>query len=124
MTVLGLDTLLAAEQDGWDALCRGEGGRYYSELMTPDAVMILVNGQVLTGQTIVDSLKDAPPWTSFELVDPRIVPLSPTAAAVVYTARAVRDAEDEPFVAVMSSVYCQIEGRIRLALYQQTALPG
>lgn len=121
MAALDMETLLALEKRGWDSLCHGEGGSFYAELMTPDAVMVLVNGIILGRETIAGSLNDSPPWSTFELTDARLVAVSSTGAALIYQATATRDG-DEPFIALMSSVYCQVEGRIQLALYQQTAI--
>ncbi|MFB9796437.1 nuclear transport factor 2 family protein [Arthrobacter citreus] len=114
--------LLTLERRGWDALCRSEGGAFYGELMTPEAVMILVNGMVLGRDAVAGSLNDAPPWASYTLADAQLVPAGAGTAALVYRASAVRDGQDEPFTALMSSVYCSVQGRTRLALYQQTTI--
>ena len=121
MDDLTLDRLLALEREGWDALCRGTGGAFYGALMTPSALMVLVDGSVFDRDTIAASLDGAPPWDSYELRDARHVSLVDGAAALVYRARAVRG-EDEPFVALMASTYVLVDGEPRLALYQQTAL--
>jgi hypothetical protein len=41
----------------------------------------------------------------------------------VYTARAYRDDDDAPFVALISSVYRRGAASWRLALHQQTVIP-
>jgi hypothetical protein len=122
MAALDLATLTDLERRGWDSLCRGEGGNFYGELMTPDAVMVLVNGMVLDRDTIAASLNDSPPWASYELNDERLVEVGEDAAALVYRASATRDGDPEPFVALMSSVYRLVDGSPRLALYQQTTI--
>ena len=122
MAGLDLPHLLALEHRGWDALCRSEGGTYYGELMTPDGVMILVNGMVLGRDEIAGSLNQAPPWASYTLTDARVVPAGAETAALVYRATAARKGQDEPFSALMSSVYCMVQGQTRLALYQQTTV--
>jgi hypothetical protein len=122
MDALELRRLSELERQGWDSLCRSTGGDFYGQLMTPDAVMVLVNGMVLDRDTIASSLNDAPPWASYELTEERLVQLGEDAAALVYRASAARDGETAPFVALMSSVYRVIEGRPRLALYQQTTI--
>lgn len=124
MNTLTLSRLLAAEELGWDSLCRSDGAVFYGELMTPDAVMVLVNGMVLDRDTVAGSLNDAPPWSAYEITNPRVVPIGDDAADLVYRASATRDGAAEPFTALMTSVYCQIGDDLRLALYQQTALPG
>lgn len=119
MDALTLARLTRLEREGWDALCRSEGGRFYGRLMTADAVMVLVNGTVLDRDAVVASLDGAPEWARYELTDERLVPLASDAVALVYRARAARDGEP-PFVAVMTSVYRLLDDEVRLALYQQT----
>ncbi|MFD1858851.1 nuclear transport factor 2 family protein [Aeromicrobium camelliae] len=122
MSDLTLDRLLELEHRGWEALSSSRGGSFYGELMTPDAVMILVNGMVMDRPTIAHALNDSPPWSSYRLDDARLVPTSETSAALVYTATAHRDGQDEPFVALMSSHYRVLDGSPRLTLYQQTTI--
>lgn len=118
---LSLDELLALEQRGWEALCRSEGAEFYRALMTDVGVMVLVDGTVLDREQVAASLDGAPPWAGFEIFDARVISVGDGSAALVYRARATR-AGEPPFHAVMSSVYRLIDGRPRLALYQQTAL--
>ncbi|WP_293786333.1 nuclear transport factor 2 family protein [uncultured Aeromicrobium sp.] len=122
MSDLTLDGLLDLEHRGWEALTSSRGGIFYGELMTPEAVMILVNGMVLDRPTIAQTLNDSPPWSSYRLENPRLVPTSETSAALVYTATAHRDGQDEPFVALMSSHYRVLDDQLRLTLYQQTTI--
>lgn len=110
------------ERQGWDSPCRSSGGDFYGQLMTPEAVMVLVNGVVLDRDIIARSLNDSPPWTSYELTEERLVEIGGNAAAVVYKASASREGQPEPFVALMSSVYRIVDGAPRLALYQQTTI--
>jgi len=124
MVDLTLDRLLDLERRGWDALCGSTGGAFYGALMTPSALMVLVDGSVLDRDAVVTSLDGAPPWDSYDLHDVRRVGLADGAdgaAALVYRARAVRG-DDPPFVALMASTYVVVDGEPRLALYQQTAL--
>lgn len=113
--------LLALERRGWDALCRGEGADFYGDLMTDGGLMVLVDGSVLDRQQVVASLRDAPPWDHYTLDDVRTVPIGGDAVALVYRATAERQ-DAPPFRALMSSTYVVVDGRARLALYQQTAL--
>lgn len=122
MADLTKQNLLELEHRGWDSLCRSEGGGFYGALMTEDALMVLVNGMVLDRAMIAGSLDDAPPWSSFELTDVRLVPISDSSAALVYQATAHRQAQDETFTALMASTYCLVDGQVRLALYQQTTI--
>ncbi len=115
--------LLRLEQAGWMSLCDGSGDDYYGRIMTPDGAMVLADGSVLDRDGVVQSLRDAPAWSSYEISDERIVPLGPDAAALVYTGRSFRAAGGPAFVAAMSSVYVRQDGQWRLALYQQTPVP-
>ncbi|MDA4892870.1 nuclear transport factor 2 family protein [Streptomyces sp. MS2A] len=128
MRALGKDELFELEHRGWRALCSGQGGAFYGELMLPDAVMVLVNGAVMGRDEVAASLDAAPPWARYELSDERHLPMGDDAAALIYRAVASRDdgagsgADTEPFTALMSSVYRRVDGRPRLALYQQTTI--
>ena len=116
-----LDDLLALEHRGWDALCRSEGGAFYGDLMTQDAVMVLVNGMVLDRPTVAATLDESPAWASYAIEDARRIPVGEASAALVYRASASRP-DEEPFEALMTSVYTVVDGRPRLALYQQTTV--
>ncbi|WP_431239017.1 nuclear transport factor 2 family protein [Mycolicibacterium aichiense] len=119
-----LDELLAIERAGWQALCESTGDRFYGDLMTDDAVMVLANGSVMDRSAVTSALGQAPPWASFELSDERVISAGADAAALVYVGTARRDGAGEPFVAAMSSMYHRVDGRWRLVLYQQTAKTG
>ncbi|WP_431233440.1 nuclear transport factor 2 family protein [Mycolicibacterium psychrotolerans] len=116
-----LDELLAIERAGWQALCESTGDRFYGDLMTDDALMVLANGSVMDRSAVTSALGQAPPWKSFELSDERVISAGADAAALVYIGTAHRDGADEPFVGAMSSMYHRVDGTWRLVLYQQTA---
>lgn len=122
MTV-DITDLLRLEHDGWESLCDGSGGDFYGRAMTADGLMVLADGSVFDRETVESSLRDAPAWGSYEIEDPRLVPLGDDSAALVYIGRAFREAGGPAFVAAMSSVYVRVDGRWRLALYQQTPVP-
>ncbi len=122
MDALALTRLVDLEREGWDSLCRSRGGDFYGRLMTPDAVMVLVNGMVLDRDTIASSLNDAPPWAAYDVTEERLVTVAREAAAVIYKASATREGEPDAFHALMSSVYRVVDGEPRLALYQQTTI--
>ena len=124
MSSLTLPRLLECEHAGWRSLCESRGGDFYGGLMSGDGLMVLVNGSVLDRDAVVASLDGAPPWASYEISDPRLVALGPETAALVYRAQAERGDGSGPFAAHMSSVYMVVEGTLRLALFQQTAVLG
>lgn len=119
-----LEDLLELERAGWRSLCEATGDRFYGDLMTDDAVMVLANGAVMDRDAVTAALGQAPPWRAFDLTDPRIIRAGADTAALVYVGRAERDGADEPFVGAMSSVYRRTAEGWRLALYQQTAVAG
>lgn len=122
MTALEAGALLGLEHAGWTSLCESRGGAFYGGLMLPGALMVLVNGMVLEHATIAATLDDAPPWASYEISEPRVVEVGSDSAALLYHAQAHRDGESEPFTALMASTYRLVDGRPRLALYQQTTI--
>lgn len=84
--------------------------------------MILTNGMILDRESITNTLNDSPPWTSHDLDQAQLVPIGDEAAALVYRATATRHGQENPFVALMTSVYRLLAGEPRLALYQQTEI--
>lgn len=118
--VMDLNTLLGLERQGWDSLCEQRGGTFYGELMTDDAVMVLVNGMIMDQPTIAASMNDAPPWDSYQITDPQLIPLNDGAATLLYNASARRGSDN--FDALMTSTYVLVDGQIRMKLYQQTTV--
>jgi hypothetical protein len=114
-----LDTLDALERKGWAALCDGTASRFYGETMTSDGVMVLANGAAMTRDQVVTALRGAPPWGGYEMSDVRLVTTGRDGAAIVYKGVATRDGE-VAFVGTMTSVYVEVNGAWRLALYTQT----
>lgn len=115
------DELLALEHAGWTSLCDGTGDRFYGELMTEDAVMVLANGMVMDRQTVVSALAQSPPWARYEISDVRVIAVTDDVAALVYTGSGWRDGDSAPFVGAMSSVYRRGADGWKLVLYQQSA---
>ncbi len=112
------DELLAAERAGWTALTTTAGADFYRQNLTDNAVMAFEFG-VLNRQQAIDALTAAPPWRSFEIIDPTAVALTEESGVLVYRVRAHRD--DEPYAAVVSSIFVRSDARWRLAFHQQTA---
>ncbi|MEZ5407468.1 MAG: nuclear transport factor 2 family protein [Acidimicrobiales bacterium] len=117
-------TVLDLERAGWDALCDGTAAEFYGRTMTPGGLMVLANGQIMTRDQVVEALAASPSWASYEINEPRLVPLGVDSVALVYTARARRSPTDPPFVGAMTSVYVASPDGDgwRLALYQQTVV--
>ncbi len=117
-------TLIDLERRGWNSLCTGTGDRFYGELMTDDAVMVLANGMVMDRDTVVAALGQSPPWRTYDIADELVVGLGSEACALVYTGTAYGEGEEAAFVGAMTSVYVRVDDAWRLALYQQTEKPA
>lgn len=115
-----LDVLLDLERHGWDSLCDSTGSEFYGDLMLPSAVMVLANGMVMDRDSVVSALSDSPPWRTYDISDVRLVAVDDDNAALVYTGTGYREGDEPAFVGAMSSVYHRVDGRWKLALYQQT----
>ncbi|MCZ8380641.1 nuclear transport factor 2 family protein [Mycobacterium sp. CPCC 205372] len=124
MTDEVLDLLLELERAGWDSLCNGTGSEFYAGVMLPDALMVLANGMVMDRDAVVAALSQSPPWRRYELGDVRLVRPADDTRILVYTATGYRDGDSPPFVGAMSSVYTRTDAGWKLALYQQTQIPG
>ena len=111
--------LIELETQGWDALCDGTAADFYGRVMTEDGLMVLASGLVLDRNAVRDSLRQSPPWQSYSIDDPRMIPTGDDSAILVYIGTARRD-DEPPFTAVMTSTYVRRGDDWRLVLYQQT----
>ncbi len=119
---MDLEELVQLETAGWEALSSDRGADHYAEAMTADAVMV-VPGMVLSRDQAVAAIGEAPPWSSFRIDDPRVVRLVDGAAALTYRATAQRQGSPA-FEALMTTTFVRDGDRWRVALHQQTPLPG
>ena len=113
--------LIALEEEGWQALSDGPEAAtaFYERVLDDEVVMLLPGGLRLDDRATVIASLTGPPWASYELEGPRVLPLGEDTAVVVYGVVAHRDGA-APYSALMSSVYARRGGRWRLALHQQT----
>jgi hypothetical protein len=115
------EQLIALEREGWDALVAGEGGRYYREHLTDDALMAFSFG-VLTRAATIEAMESAPPWERYEIADPQVVALSEDSGIVVYEVVARRRGQ-EPYCAVASTTFLRDGGGWQVAFHQQSPKP-
>lgn len=120
---MSLAALMDLEHQGWKSLCNSTGAEFYGRVMTESAVMTLSPGFVLDRDQVVASLNDAPPWSSYEISEERLVHEGGDSAVLVYRGRAWRGGDEPAFDAWMTSVYVEMDGQWRLASYQQTPIP-
>jgi hypothetical protein len=112
--------IVEAEGEGSRELSAGQGGQYYRQHLTDDALMAFSFGVLEREQAIV-AMESAQPWASFEMTDVRVVELSADSAVVVYRVQARRAGED-PYDAMIASTFVR-RGVWKLAFHQQTPSP-
>jgi Domain of unknown function (DUF4440) len=110
--------LIDAEREGWEALASGRAGEHYRMHLAPNAVMAFPFG-VMSRQEAIDAMEAAPPWSSYDLIDPQVVELSADSGIVVYRVSAQR-AGEEPYAAIVSSTFVRGDGRWLLTFHQQS----
>lgn len=112
------DELVALERRGWDALSGSQGADYYGRVLSADAMMAFPFGVIDRAQAL-EAIAAAPPWTSYDITDPRVVRLGEDAAVVVY--RVIARREGRPaLTAVVSSTFTRRDADWLLAFHQQS----
>jgi hypothetical protein len=115
-----MQELLELEERGWHALAtKGNAGQvFYASILRDDAVMLFPGGLRIEGrERILESL-GSQPWDSFRIEDAQVLPLTSSAAAVVYKVTAQREGS-EPYVALLCSTYVRATDW-KLVVHQQT----
>lgn len=110
------------EHRGWRELCGGNSAGFYRDLMTDDGLMVFADGSVMDREEVHTALRDAPPWSTFEIVEEKLVTPAADVAVLVYCGTGHRD-DGTKLVARMASTYVKdgsAEFGWRLALYTQT----
>jgi hypothetical protein len=112
--------LIDLEEQGWRALStEGDAGRkFYGAVLREDAVMLFPGGMRIEGRERILEAFGAQPWKSFEIQNPKVIPLSEVAATLVYEVTAQRDGS-EPYTALISSTYVRSKSW-QLVIHQQT----
>lgn len=114
------EELIALEREGWAALSGGAGASFYREHLDRDALMALPTG-VLNVEAALAAIESSPPWESYEMFNPRVVALTDDSGVLVYGVTARRGGED-PYSALISSVFVRREGEWKLAFHGQTPM--
>jgi hypothetical protein len=115
-------TLLALEEQAWQALSAGSARQFYGRNLAPQALMVFPSG-VLTREQALSSLDSAPPWASYRIDDAQVVVLTEDSALLTYSARAQRTGE-APYLARMTTVFVREPGSDDwlTAFHQQTPI--
>ena len=112
--------LVELETASWHALSTGpeEATAFYAKTLASEPVVLLTNGLRITDrQQIVESM-GGPPWTSFEIIEPREDYLGDDVGVLTYKVRA--DRGGTPYSALLSSVYAKESGEWKLKVHQHT----
>lgn len=114
--------LVVLERDGWEALASGEAREFYDRLLASGAVMVLPFG-VMERDDAIESMAQAPPWTSYRLDEMTVHSLGDAMAVVAYRVRAHRDGADA-YEAMLTSTYVWSGGDWRMVLHQHSPTAG
>ena len=113
--------LIDLERTGWEALTtEGAATGFYDRVLARQVLMLLPGGMVIDEREQVVESMGGPPWSSYEMSDVRVLPLTDDSGVVAYTATAVRDGK--AYTALFNSTYVHKDGEWRLALHQQTPI--
>ena len=112
------------ERAGWDALSTSADAAraLYGDVLADDVTFLFPDGTLLRGRDAALDSFGVAPWTSWTMADVATHPLGDGGAVVTYRAEAQR-AGDEPYRALVSSVYRRDGDRWLLCTHQQTPLP-
>ena len=117
-----MDELTNLEEKSWQALASAEEGaarKFYSDLLTDDTMVVFPGGVRIKGKAKILESFAAQPWETFQFEDQHVLELLEKVVAVVYQVTARREGND-PYTALISSVYTHDGDRWKLALHQQT----
>ena len=115
------ELLTERERAGW-AASGARDGEWYRANCTADAFFVLP-GMVLNREECAKAIEDNDiTWSDYAIESPRLAMFSPDAAVLSYRCHATRDGDDQPYVALISSVYVGRGDAWFLAFHQQTPL--
>ena len=116
-----MDDLLELEKQGWNALTLGkdEAQDFYSSVLREDAVMVFPGGMQITGKDQILESFSSQPWSSYELIEPGIIPITDDVKTIFYKVIAKRPNSD-PYHAIISSTYVQIHASWKMVHHQQS----
>ena len=110
------DDLLTLEREFW----KGDAD-FYRRHLSDHAVMVFPEpAGVLTRDQVIEAIGSAPRWIEVQFEEARVVDLTSETAILTYKATARREGDITPYVALVSSVYVNGDGRWMLAFHQHT----
>ena len=114
--------LLLLEHRGWQSLCDGTADRFWWQIMTDDALVVLADGTIMDRVALADELAHTPRWVNYRIDDARLVFVAAKAAALVYVGMGLQAGHTKPFVGSVSSVYGRRRDGWKLVLSEQNAV--
>lgn len=96
-----------------------EGASVYDDLLDPACLMAFPGMGVMRAADILDSLKQAPRWTSVDMTDCSLGKAGHSVIVLGYTARGQREGA-EPYRCFCTSTYRADGERWKLMQHQQT----
>lgn len=115
------DDIIDLEEQGWQALSTSETSArtFYASVLHDNAIMIFPGGLRFEGKTAILASFAVQPWSTFRIVDPRVVPILPNMRILVYSVTAQREGA-EIYQALISTTYVQHQEHWKLVMHQQT----
>ena len=116
-----MDDLLDLEKQGWNALTLGneEAQKFYSSVLREDAVMVFPGGMQITGKDQILESFSPQPWSSYQIIEPSVIPITGDVKTVIYKVIAKRP-NSEPYHAIISSTYVHIDDSWKMVHHQQS----
>ncbi len=103
----------------WQALARGDAATD-SDLLTEDFLGVYATG-FATREDHTGQLANGPTVASYQITDPRLLPLGPGRALLAYRATYTRTGHTEPETMYVSSIWENRDGAWRNTFSQDTA---
>ncbi len=118
-----MQEIIDLEKQGWQALSvQGDAAiAFYAAILLENAVMLFPGGLRIAGKANILASFGAQPWKSFKLENLQVAQLGKDVVVLTYEVTARRE-EQEPYHALISSLYLGVEGAWKLGLHQHTLI--
>jgi hypothetical protein len=117
-----MDQAWALEEEFWEASTSGGVAAHYARVLAADA-FVVVPGGVLEREDLLRQWDGRPPWTDYELSEPRMALVNGETVVMTYGVTA-HDQQGGLYRARVSSVYVWAGSGWALTLRQHTPEPG
>lgn len=93
---------------------------FYDDHLTAGSAMVFPGLGFLDRSAVIEGLRDGPRWRSVSISDAGVMRPSTGLAIVSYEAQAMREGDDDPYRAYVSSLYVEAGDGWKLAFHQHT----